>query len=304
MASYEEVYAKLVKDSQIKAYLAETNMTVKAKKEFLMYVIVQTLKRGSVVRAASTDFPQDYVVIDIESTGLDKNTDEVIQLSGIKYHNDKQIEQFDTLVHPKQQVSGFISNLTGISSQMLENTPEFHEVASNYRAFIGNYPIIGHNIISFDIPFLEEKGMTFSDNRLIDTFQLAKVKKLPTEKFSLPILKKYFDVHNRSHNSLNDCKTTAVVYQHLATDDLASELVKKHHKSIFEHQKVTVYGTFEGKSNSDMQQLVIKYGGQVMCKLDQEVDVFIDGESLNNSADAELSAEEKKAYRISKNIII
>ncbi|AMV70181.1 Hypothetical protein ADU73_1793 [Pediococcus damnosus] len=142
--------------------------------------------------------------------------------------------------------------------------------------------------------------MTFSDNRLIDTFQLAKVKKLPTEKFSLPILKKYFDVHNRSHNSLNDCKTTAVVYQHLATDDLASELVKKHHKSIFEHQKVTVYGTFEGKSNSDMQQLVIKYGGQVMCKLDQEVDVFIDGESLNNSADAELSAEEKKAYRISK----
>lgn len=292
MISYEEVYAKLVKDSQINSYLDEADMTPKAKKEFLMYIIIQTLKYGKNAQGSVANLPHDYVVIDIESTGLARDKDEVIQLSAIKYYNDKQVEQFDTFVKPVQPLTGFISNLTGITAQMLEDAPTFHEIASSYRSFIGNYPIVGHNIVRFDIPFLKANGMTFGDNRLIDTFLLAKTKRVPASKYSLPTLKNYFDIHNRSHNSLNDCKTTAIVYQHLAADELASVLVKNHHQSIFDHQKVVVYGTFEGISNSQMKQLVVKYGGRVTQEISKDVDIFIDGEKLENGP----SLEEKTAH--------
>lgn len=159
----------------------------------------------------------DYVVLDIETTGLKKERDEIIQVSAVKFKQDQELDYLDTLIKPvHKQISPFIENLTGISNSDVDNAPEITEIIPKLNYFIGDQPLIGHNVM-FDLSFLKYNGLNLPKLEFVDTLDIAQAAqsqlKLPNTK--LETLKNYFGIDNRSHNSLNDVKTTAVVYQKL-----------------------------------------------------------------------------------------
>ena len=68
-------------------------------------------------------FPDDYVVLDLETTGLDPEWDEIIEISAIKFKNDLEIARLTYLIRPSFPVDEFVSALTGITNEMLESAP-------------------------------------------------------------------------------------------------------------------------------------------------------------------------------------
>ena len=78
----------------------------------------------------SQDFikTQDFAVVDIETTGLNCKTDDIIEISAIKVENDTVTEEFASLVKTDKEISPFIVGLTGISNSMLENADDISTV--------------------------------------------------------------------------------------------------------------------------------------------------------------------------------
>ena len=74
----------------------------------------------------------NYVIIDIETTGLDPEYCEIIELAAIKYENNKEIARFNSLVKPDYEIDSFITNLTGITNEMVKNSPKISEVIIDF----------------------------------------------------------------------------------------------------------------------------------------------------------------------------
>ena len=112
-----------------------------------------------------------YVALDLETTGLNPNTAEIIEIGAVKFSDDRELGRFSTFVKPFRPLPLFIQRLTGIRPADLHNAPLFAEVASSLEEFIADHPVVGQNV-SFDLAFLaaqsiEPPGPTF------DTYELA-----------------------------------------------------------------------------------------------------------------------------------
>ena len=88
----------------------------------------QIRKKGNNINT----LPDDYTVIDIETTGLSSLRNEIIELSAIKIRQNKISEKFTTLVKPKSKINYFISNLTGITNKMVETAQPISNVPVSY----------------------------------------------------------------------------------------------------------------------------------------------------------------------------
>lgn len=155
-------------------------------------------------------FPESYVVIDIETTGLDPRFDEIIELAGIKYSNGVETERFQTLVNA--EVDDFITELTGITNEMLKDAPEISNVLPRFLAFVGDNPIVGHNV-NFDINFIydnaEYLGLEPFSNDFIDTMRISRRLYKDMENHKLSTLIAYLGVGDIvEHRALSDCIST------------------------------------------------------------------------------------------------
>jgi DNA polymerase-3 subunit epsilon/ATP-dependent DNA helicase DinG len=93
------------------------------------------------------------VALDIETTGLDPAKDAIIDIGAVRF-NDRRVEdKWSTLINPGRRIPPFITQLTGITDQMILNAPSLQEMQSDLANFVGDYPIVGHNI-KFDLSFL------------------------------------------------------------------------------------------------------------------------------------------------------
>jgi ATP-dependent DNA helicase DinG len=113
------------------------------------------------------------VSIDLETTGLQADTDSIIEVAAVKFRGTEVIEQFQTFVATTRQIPYRVQRLTGITSSDLQNAPHFDEVAPSLHAFLGKAPLVGHSV-PFDAAFLRRRGLA-QENPLIDTFELATV---------------------------------------------------------------------------------------------------------------------------------
>lgn len=161
-------------------------------------------------------FPDDYVVVDIETTGLDPHFDEIIELAAIKYENNQEVSWFQSLVKPENEIDEFITELTGITNEMLTNSPSISSVLPEFRAFIGSSTIIGHNV-NFDINFIYDfskyQSLPPFTNDFVDTMRLSRrlYKDMPNHK--LQSLVTYLGVADTvEHRALADCISTQLCY--------------------------------------------------------------------------------------------
>ncbi|HEY8173135.1 MAG TPA: 3'-5' exonuclease, partial [Dehalococcoidia bacterium] len=112
-----------------------------------------------------------YVSLDLETTGLDPEVDEIIEVAAIRFDADGVIDTFSTLVNPDRRLEYRISLLTGINADELTGAPRFASIAADIERFIGLDPIIGQNP-TFDTTFLGRKGVQVY-GPTYDTFDLA-----------------------------------------------------------------------------------------------------------------------------------
>ncbi len=165
------------------------------------------------------NYPANYCVLDIETTGLSKYKDTIIEIGCIKVRNHCVIDEFQVLVDPHRFITPFISYLTGISNEMVQHEGiEISDALIALYDFLGDDIILGHNV-SFDMGFIQfqsnlELGLVF-DNQLMDTMKLAR-KLIHCENYKLVTLCQFFDVqNNQAHRALGDVYATFEVYKKL-----------------------------------------------------------------------------------------
>ena len=156
-------------------------------------------------------FEQVNVALDLETTGLDSNRHQILEVGAVRFRGDEVIETYQTLVNPGVAIPEFIQRLTHISPQQVKRAPFFSSVASEIEDFLGADPIIGHNI-QFDIGFLANNGVRLN-NPSYDTWDLATVFMPRSRQYSLKYLTSHFKVeHNDAHRALADAMATKNVY--------------------------------------------------------------------------------------------
>lgn len=99
-------------------------------------------------------YTPDYVLFDLETTGISRNTDEVIEISAVKVRNGRVVDEFSQLVNPGKSIPYAASMVNNITNQMVRNAPHFDRVLEYFVNFIENDTLVGHNICSFDMPFI------------------------------------------------------------------------------------------------------------------------------------------------------
>ena len=160
----------------------------------------------------------DYVVFDLETTGLSPVKNEIIEIGAVKVNKEGQIvETFTTLVKPSQPVSEFIQNLTGISNEMLKDAPSIYVALPRFANFAGDAILVGHNV-TFDIAFIQQKAKIYKDmnfmNPYIDTLSLTRNVYPNLKSYKLQDLIKEFDLKTfAAHRALADVVATQQLYE-------------------------------------------------------------------------------------------
>ena len=114
-----------------------------------------------------------YVALDTETTGLDPDVHEIIEVAAIAFDCGGVKDEYRTLVRPLQPPSFQIERLTGIKGSELESAPVFAAIATELAGFVGDSPVIGQSV-NFDINFLARNGVPLA-GPVYDTFDLAQL---------------------------------------------------------------------------------------------------------------------------------
>lgn len=148
--------------------------------------------------------PNTYIALDIETTGFNPWSDNMIEFAAIKFKGEEIIDRYETLINPEQDIPMIVAHMTGIKNADVSTAPRFEEVKDKIAHFIGNYPIIGHNI-SFDVNFLTAKGVPIEQNPLFDTLQLASIFLPGLPSYSLDTLTRTLNIlHDQKHRAMSD----------------------------------------------------------------------------------------------------
>jgi CRISPR-associated protein Cas2 len=163
---------------------------------------------------------ENYVVIDIETTGLSVNNDEIIEIGALIVKNNIVAEKFQSLVKNTKPIPKSIEELTGITNQLIEEEGrELDEVLSSFLDFVGDYKVISHNP-EFDYSFLRKAckmhGLPLFSNEYIDTLKLSKKNLTDIDNYKLVTLLNHFDIqYEKLHRSLSDCLATKELFDKL-----------------------------------------------------------------------------------------
>lgn len=169
-------------------------------------------------------YVSSYVIFDLETTGISCAYDEVIEISAIKVIEGKVIEEFSRLVNPNRPIPWGATAVNGITDLMVQGEPAFDEVLPEFIDFIGELPLVGHNIKSFDLKFIYRDTDRFLgsviDNDFVDTLTYAR-KCLPQlSHYKLTDLAAFYHLStDGAHRALNDCRMNQKVFELLSKEE-------------------------------------------------------------------------------------
>ncbi len=154
------------------------------------------------------------VSLDIETTGLAKERDRIIEIGAVKFQGEEILDSFETLVNPEMAVPYEVLSITGIKESELLKAPSFEEIKEKLKKFIVNYPIVGHNI-DFDLGFLENNGLSIKNLRY-DTWHLALILLPNLPLYSLESLARVLEIEQLDqHRALVDAQTAKDLFLYL-----------------------------------------------------------------------------------------
>ena len=164
-------------------------------------------------------FIDDYVLVDIETTGLSPIYDDIIEIGAIKVKSNKIVDEYNELIKINRILPAKITELTGITDEMLATGKMPKTVLEEFVKFVGDNVIIGHNV-NFDLGFLYDKCKKYLNyylnNDYIDTLYLARKLVPNSYNHKLGTLAKLFNIsYEGAHRGLKDVEITYEVYNKL-----------------------------------------------------------------------------------------
>lgn len=168
-----------------------------------------------IVGATDYGLDETFVVFDIETTGFSYHKDTIIEIGAVKVEKGVVIERFSQLINPLRPIPPEISELTGISEDMVSDQPSLEEVLPRFMAFIEGAPVVAHNA-NFDCSFIryycEKLALPFT-SLIVDTLALSRLLLTDIKKHNLKAVTKYLKiVLNDHHRAVADAEATARVF--------------------------------------------------------------------------------------------
>ena len=158
---------------------------------------------------------KEYVVFDIETTGLDFMSNGITEIGAVKIVNGKITEQFTTLIKPDYHISEENFKITGISEEMVKDAPKISAVIPDFMKFIDGTTLVGHNAIDFDMKFIKRFASAEEydvKNEVVDTLYLAREVLPQLRKHDLQTIADRFGITFHHHRALADAYCTAEAF--------------------------------------------------------------------------------------------
>lgn len=179
----------------------------------------------------------NYVVFDVETTGLSAVYDTIIELAGVRIHKGEIVDKFESFANPHHPLSDTTINLTGITDDMVENAPEIGDVLKDFVEWMGDDILVAHNA-TFDIGFinqgLEKINMEKVTNPAIDTLELGRFLLPQLKNHRLNTLCKHLDIElTQHHRAIYDAEATGYLLSKFVQRLLEQDI--KNHNKLNEH---------------------------------------------------------------------
>ena len=159
---------------------------------------------------------KDYVVIDLEMTGLNAKTDRILEVAAVRVRNGCKTETFSAIVNPDVKLNAKVVELTGICQEQADGGAPYDETIQKFLEFLGEDVLVGQNVI-FDFSFLKQWAVNHKivlEKQAVDTLKLARTFLPPEQKKDLESLCAYFEIPRvNAHRALDDAKETAQIFE-------------------------------------------------------------------------------------------
>ncbi len=170
---------------------------------------VVTMSRGQKLN-------ETFVVFDIETTGLSRETEMITEIGAVKLINGEIVDHFSTFVNPGKPISAEITKLTGINDEMVAEAPRIKEILPEFLAFAKDSVLVAHNA-SFDMGFIRVAAERYChlevENTVLDTLELARALLPQLSKHKLNILCDHLNISLVGHHrAVNDAEATAEMF--------------------------------------------------------------------------------------------
>lgn len=265
-------------------------------------------------------FADNYTLVDIETTGLDPEYDSIIEIGAVKVSDNKIVDEYSTLVNPLCGIDSFIESLTGITNEMLDTAPVIEDILSDFRDFVKDDIIIGHNI-NFDINFLYDifpqilkEDLT---NDFICTMRLSRrtFKELKSHKMS--VLIDYLKLPDRNHHrAMQDCYSTKDLYDYIRSfikekeiditelfsrpkydfTKIKSQVDEMDENHLLYNKNIVFTGVLEKMVRKEAAQLAANHGAICQNGVNKHTNILVLGNNdYNPSIKDGISSKQKKA---------
>ena len=165
---------------------------------------------------------REYISFDLEFNKHQDKT-QLIQVSAVHFKEGEEVGVFDSYVYTDVPLKSFINGLTGITSETLKGAPKVEEVLQNFQDFVGDLPLVGYNAAKSDLPILLEHGFDYSHQYQVDVYNEALERRSSDlhgiANLKLQTVANFLGFKGQSHNSLEDARMTARVYEAFLESD-------------------------------------------------------------------------------------
>lgn len=177
----------------------------------------------------------NYIVFDLEFNTVD-DTSHIIQVSAVKMNQHKEVDSFDSYVYSDVPLMSFINGLTGITAEKLQKAPALSQVLEEFKAFVGDSCLLGYNAVKSDLPLLLENGLDLREQYVLDLYDEAFERRSSDlngiSNLRLQTVADFLGVKGRGHNSLEDARMTAQVYEKFLEFDQSRTLLNQQEEVV------------------------------------------------------------------------
>ncbi|NOT36710.1 MAG: GIY-YIG nuclease family protein [Saprospiraceae bacterium] len=187
-----------------------------------------------------------FAIIDIETTGGLYSTSKITEIAIIVYENKKIITEYETLINPECSIPYEITRITGISNDVVKDSPKFYEVAKTILDLTHNCIFVAHNV-SFDYSFIKEEfrtlGFSYSRKRLC-TVRLSKKYYPGLRSYSLENLIRHFEIEVKArHRAMEDARATLTIFEKMLTIEEEPERLQQLVKGMIQSTRLPTHLT-------------------------------------------------------------
>lgn len=235
------------------------------------------------------------VWFDLETTGLDKYNDKIIEIAMVKFDEKtfKIIETFNCFVDPEMEIPEIISNITNIFDGDVKWAPKISELKQEILDFIWNSPLLWHNV-DFDIDFFVNNWINIKENLKIDTFFLANFLTFNNSSLNLEMLCNHYKIWFKwAHRAINDVNATIKLFEKQIT----------HFSKLSKNKKELLYYIFNLSSdkNVDYLKYLLFWEFPALINLEKFEDILLNkiwklDENLSISIDPTIDDKNIESY--------